>query len=114
MAWLRVSKGARWEWGIAISLAVILAPAEIRGVLNAPDGVTPSAGVTDMRSILAEMPRPESAYELPIGESPFTEFVGPLPSAPMALPSGPPAYVFDSSNHLVVWSCDSGDNPDFD
>ncbi|MBX7259717.1 MAG: hypothetical protein K1Y02_25400 [Candidatus Hydrogenedentes bacterium] len=33
--------------------------------------------------------------------------------APLALPSSPPAYVFDSSGKLIDWAKDPGDNSNF-
>jgi hypothetical protein len=98
---------------MAISLLLVLALLVVLSDLRAYDEVAPLARVTDARSLLLEMPRPEAVYELHLGDSRFTEFVGPLPSAFLALPSGPPAYVFDESDHLVDWSCDTGDAPEF-
>ena len=32
----------------------------------------------------------------------------------LALPSGPAAYVFDETGKMINWSCDAGDDPNFE
>jgi hypothetical protein len=47
------------------------------------------------------------------GES-YYEFNGHPPRAyVIALPSGPPAYIFDSDGRFVAWCADPGDTPSF-
>jgi hypothetical protein len=81
-------------------------------VAAAAKDAAPAPGVENIGSYLAIMPAPERAFQLVTGSSEFIEFHGPLqPKA--ALPSGPPAYVFDETGSLVDWTSDLGDDPRF-
>jgi len=43
----------------------------------------------------------------------YTMVTGCIPNITLALPSGPPAYVFDARHILIDWCADIGDNSDF-
>ena len=74
--------------------------------------LAPPEGAKELHAFLLQMPRPDRAYELRVGDARYVELVGPLPPT-FTLPSGPPAYVFDESRQLVDWTADQGDDPGF-
>ncbi len=66
-------------------------------------------GVTDLRGFLARYGEIDHAFTIERGTTQY--FVATLPvGSGLALPSGPPAYVFDSEGRLVDWSGDTGDD----
>jgi hypothetical protein len=97
---------------ILVLLAIVLLCAHLLYKARAISDTIPPPGVLDLASYLAEMPDPELAFEVQIGASRFLEAHGP-PQPLMALPSGPPAYVFDEAGALVDWTSDVGDDSTF-
>ncbi|MEZ0254534.1 MAG: hypothetical protein ACAI37_04615 [Chthoniobacter sp.] len=55
---------------------------------------------------------PQFVHEVQHDGSTFYEFTGSQPSL-LALPSSPPAYIYDSQGRLVTWCSDPGDQPAF-
>ena len=68
--------------------------------------------VTNYQQFLTSMPEPAKLALVQVRGDSYLLVTGPL-SRGLALPSGPPVYVFDSSGRLVTWTLDSGDDPDF-
>jgi hypothetical protein len=68
--------------------------------------------VVTIDQYLARMPAPVAAYRCQRDEQPYIILIGPRASWPAA-PSDSPAYVFDRHGHIVDWSIDRGDDPDF-
>ncbi len=67
-------------------------------------------GISDLRGFLARHSEVDRAFKIQRGENQY--FVATLRvSSGMALPSGPPAYVFDATGRLVDWSADTGEDP---
>ncbi len=71
---------------------------------------TPPRAVTDVESFLARMPAPTLAREFKQDGRTYYELLGPRGWG-LAVPSGPPAYVFDHRGRLVAWTADRGDAP---
>ena len=44
--------------------------------------------------------------------SSYFEVIGPLPGFPL-VPSGPPAYIFDSTRRVSYWTSDIGDTEEY-
>lgn len=72
----------------------------------------PPEDVVDLDTFLEEMPAPSRGFVMRIAGEEYVELEGPMMSHHL-MPSGPPAYVFDSSLRLVDWSSDIGDDPKF-
>ena len=58
-----------------------------------------------------EMPAPESYWLVTTKDGEALMAHGPITL--LALPSGPPAYVFDRNGKLIDWTMDMGDDPAF-
>ena len=65
--------------------------------------------VIDLKTFLEKMPMPEHAYMFERDGIQYIELQGTKPGFP-AVPSGPPAYVFDVQGNLVFWTIDVGDS----
>ena len=68
--------------------------------------------VTTYHQFLETMPEPAELELVKVSGHSYLLVIGPLAGG-LALPSGPPAYVFDSTGRLVAWTLDSGEDPDF-
>ena len=68
--------------------------------------------VTTYQQFLSSMPEPAELELVQVRGDSYLLVIGPLARG-LALPSGPPAYVFDSTGRLVAWTLDSGEDPDF-
>ncbi len=67
-------------------------------------------GISDLRGFLARYSEVDRSFKIARGADQY--FVVTLRvSSGMALPSGPPAYVFDARGRLVDWSMDTGEDP---
>ena len=76
-------------------------------------GSTSSAvGITTYHDYRESLPTPKAVGKLSKDGGDYYIFYGPI-KAPLALPSGPPAYVFDMNGKLVDWAKDPGENPRF-
>jgi hypothetical protein len=71
---------------------------------------TPPSGVVELEEFLARMPVPTLAREFEQERRTYYELLGPRGWG-LAVPSGPPAYVFDHRGRLVAWTADRGDAP---
>jgi hypothetical protein len=100
---------------LLLLFGVVIALFAVYAAYNARVGMRlePPATVTDMRSFLKVMPEPGRVYVHSIEDVECMIFEGPIPSSFLYTPSGPPAYVFDSSGKLVDWTTDRGDDPRF-
>ena len=58
------------------------------------------------------MPPAKGAWIMKREGTNYYAALGPI-RAPLALPSGPPIYVFDSKGMMVDWTLDSGESPRF-
>lgn len=67
---------------------------------------------TTCREYRETMPAPEWAIRVAKGGKPHHLVGGPI-RAPLALPSGPPVYVFDAGGMLIDWTLDEGDDEAF-
>ena len=72
--------------------------------------VTPPSHVIDVHTFLRWAPSTDRIKVLSLDEETFYLAYG-MGSSP--LPSGPSAYVFDSTGHMVDWSSDMGDDGSF-
>lgn len=98
----------RYRW---IILAVLLFASWLLAEYLMHRRVVPPKNVTSLQTFLAWRPSTEHfAVTRTDGDEHLIAY-GPNGAL---LPSGPSAYVFDSSGHLVDWSADVGDSPRFD
>ena len=58
------------------------------------------------------MPEPTELSLVSVDDATFLQVTGPV-SWGLAVPSGPPVYIFDRTGVLVAWTPDSGDDPEF-
>lgn len=65
--------------------------------------------VVTLAEFSARMPKPEKIMAFEKYGSPYVEVIGQPPGFP-AVPSGPPAYIFDSTGHISFWTTDVGDS----
>lgn len=70
-------------------------------------------GVTHISEFISRFPSRIGVYRVDYAGQQHVLVLTRPPSAGLALPSGPPAYVFDSNGRLVTWSADTGDDPEF-
>jgi len=73
--------------------------------------VPPSNTVT-LAGFSATMPPPRKVIAFEKDGSAYVEIIGPLPGFPK-VPSGPPAYIFDSSGRIAYWTADIGDSLEY-
>lgn len=69
--------------------------------------------VQDLPTFLREMPEPQSVHRIDIGGQSYYEVIGPMAST-MALPSGPPVYIFADDLAIVDWTIDRGEDSRFE
>ena len=65
--------------------------------------------VVTLAQFSASMPPPQKVIAFEKDGSSYVEVIGQLPGLPR-VPSGPPAYIFDSSGRLTYWTGDRGDS----
>ena len=71
------------------------------------------ADVRTLADFANRMPPPEKVIAFERNELTYFELIGrPRPSFP-SVPSGPPAYIFDSTGHITYWTGDVGDTPQY-
>ena len=68
--------------------------------------------VDTLAEFAAEMPGPERVAVFEKGAAHYVEVTGPRPGFP-AVPSGRPAYIFDSGGRVRYWTIDTGDAPEY-
>lgn len=68
--------------------------------------------VDTLAEFAAEMPKPDGVVLFEKGGSRYVEVKGPRPGFP-AVPSGRPAYIFDSGGRISYWTLDTGDSPEY-
>lgn len=99
-------------YGSIVVLCLMVAPfvvGEIRWAkLNRPEGQFSTAAEYVERGRL-----PSKVTKVKSGQQTAYVALGTLDDYGWALPSGPPAYVFDSKGKLIDWSGDTGDDPGF-
>ena len=69
-------------------------------------------GIGTYEAYRSSLPPPRAVRSITKDGQVFYVFFGPI-RAPLALPSGPPAYIFDQNGKLIDWALDSGENPRF-
>ena len=69
--------------------------------------------VLTLADFATRMPPPEKVISFERNGATYFELIGRRrPSFP-TVPSGPPAYVFDSTGHISYWTTDIGDSPPY-
>ncbi len=58
------------------------------------------------------MPLAKGAWTMKKDGTNYFAAFGPI-RAPLALPSGPPVYVFDTNGMMIDWTLDNGESPRF-
>jgi len=67
--------------------------------------------VDTLAKFSAEMPQPEKVIAFDMNGSSYVELIGRPPRFSLfPVPSGPPAYIFDSTGHISYWTIDVGDS----
>lgn len=69
-------------------------------------------GVRTVKDHFQRFGEPQFVYEVQHDGSTFYEIIGSAPSL-LALPSSPPAYIYDPQGRFVAWCSDPGDQPAF-
>lgn len=69
----------------------------------------PPPTMETIEDFLAQMPAPQQIKRFEFDGKTFFEIFGQL-GGTIRLPSGPPAYVFDSQGRFVAWTADRGDD----
>jgi hypothetical protein len=73
--------------------------------------VTLPSNVITLGQFATRMPTPVKVIAFERNGASYIELIGrPRPSFP-TVPSGPPAYIFDSTGHISYWTGDIGDSP---
>ena len=109
---MKVKRNTQIEMLIVVFIFVIPASglflSEIRWArVNRPDGK-----FSNVNEYIAHGRRPSRVTKVEKGGKAFFIAYGPMDMW-LALPSGPAAYVFDETGHMVEWSWDTGDDPGF-
>ena len=104
----------KWEILIIIAVVALLPTYWIGSEVYYACQISPH-GIATVSDFFKQFGEPKSIYTVKQGEKYYYEFVGFLPPPKLlgALPSGPPAYVFDQQGHFVNWCSDIGDNDVF-
>ena len=70
--------------------------------------------VVTLAEFSASMPKPQKVVVFEKDGSSYVEVIGLPPSFPaVPVPSGPPAYIFDSKGHISYWTADVGDSTEY-
>lgn len=70
--------------------------------------------VDTLAEFSANMPQPKKVVVFEKDGWSYVEVIGLPPSFPVTpVPSGPPAYVFDSNGHINYWTVDIGDDAEY-
>ena len=101
----------RADWLVSLAVLLVLFLAVPGYELWAARGIALAFGVSSLNSFIEWQPGPQRAVVRERDGDRYLIVFGPLTGL---LPSGPPAYVFDSSGALVDWARDSGDNGEFE
>ena len=71
------------------------------------------SNVLTLADFATRMPRPEKVIAFERNGASYFELIGRRrPSFP-TVPSGPPAYIFDSTGHIRYWTTDTGDSREY-
>lgn len=71
-------------------------------------------GIATVRDYFDRFGAPQYVHMVRRDGRSYYEFIGHMPSGPvLALPSAPPAYVFDEQGQFTTWCSDPGDNPSY-
>jgi len=68
--------------------------------------------LANLTEFSARMPKPEKVIAFEKNGSSYVEVIGSPPGFP-TVPSGPPAYIFDSAGHISYWTVDVGDSSEY-
>ena len=82
------------------------------GIFYQQHKLVPPSNVVTLAEFSATMPPPQKVIAFEKNGSAYVEIVGPLPGFP-TVPSGPPAYIFDSSGRIAYWTGDTGDSTEY-
>ena len=74
--------------------------------------IVPRSNTVTLAEFSATMPPPQKVIAFEKNGSSYVEIIGPLPGFP-TVPSGPPAYLFDSSGRIAYWTADTGDSTEY-
>ncbi len=78
------------------------------------NSITPPKEMVDVKGYFHHFKEPLKIYVVENTGEKFYQFYGQLPgSYSLALPSSPPAYVFNEKGEFVEWCRDPGDSPSF-
>jgi hypothetical protein len=69
--------------------------------------LVPPSNIVTLAQFSAAMPPPHKVIAFEKNGSTYVEIIGSLPGFP-TVPSGPPAYIFDSSGRIAYWTGDTG------
>jgi hypothetical protein len=100
---------------LILTLVIVAAIAGLGLVLDfyQRNKVALPSDVLTLSEFATRMPTPEKVIAFERNGSSFFEVIGrPRPSFP-TVPSGPPAYIFDSTGHISYWTIDIGDSPPY-
>lgn len=101
----------KWEILVVIAVVAVLPAYWLGSEVNYARQISPQ-GITTAADFFKRFGEPKSVYTLMHDGKDYYEFRGLLspPKLLGAMPSGPPAYVFDEQGRFVTWCSDTGDN----
>jgi hypothetical protein len=92
-----------------IALLTTMVISVFAGVLYQQHKVALPGNIVTLAQFSSKMPPPQKVIVFEKDGSSFVEVIGQLPGFPK-VPSGPPAYIFDSSGQIAYWTGDTGDS----
>lgn len=95
-----------------IAILTLMAVSFFAGIFYQHHKLVPRSSVVTLAEFSATMPPPQQVIAFEKNGSSYVEIIGPLPGFP-TVPSGPPAYIFDSSGHIAYWTRDTGDSTEY-
>lgn len=99
---------------VSAALLVCLVAVWVHSEVKLARAVRPPEGVTNLVAFLELRPQVIEVRKFHQDSKLYIEVVARVDAPLLALPSGPPAYVFDESGALVDWCGDLGDSPSFE
>lgn len=102
---------SKWAFSVLIAVVAVLPAYWLGSEAYYARQISPR-GVTTASDFFKRFGEPRSVFILERDGKDYYEFRGFLPPPKLlgAVPSGPPAYVFDEQGHFVTWCNDIGDN----
>ena len=95
-----------------IAILTLMVVSFLAGTFYQQNKLVLPSNVVTLAEFSVTMPPPHKVIAFEKNGSSYVEIIGSLPGFPK-VPSGPPAYIFDSSGRIAYWTGDTGDSTEY-